>query len=83
MPLAEAVKVAFLSFDAAMKSNLGVARPLDLMVMPRDPAFSVFCRRIEREDQYFDELSRRWSALLEEAAAEIPNPAFIDEIFLK
>jgi len=83
MPLAEAVEVAFLSFDAAMKSNLGVARPLDLMVMPRDPAFSVFCRRIEREDQYFDELSRRWSALLEEAAAEIPNPAFIDEIFLK
>ena len=83
MPLAEAVKVAFLSFDAAMKSNLGVARPLDLMVMPRDPAVSVFCRRIERDDEYFDELSRRWSVLLEEAAATIPNPTFIDEIFSK
>ena len=28
-PLDEAVKVAFLSFDSAMRSNLGVARPLD------------------------------------------------------
>ena len=37
MPLDEAVKVGFLSFDRAMRSNLGVARPLDLMVMPRDP----------------------------------------------
>ncbi len=37
-PLDEAVKVALLSFDSAMRSNLGVARPLDLVVMPSDPA---------------------------------------------
>ena len=33
-PLAEAMKIAFLSFDASIRSNLAVARPLDLMVMP-------------------------------------------------
>jgi hypothetical protein len=35
-PLAEALKYGFLSFDAAMASNLGVARPIDIMVMPAD-----------------------------------------------
>src|SRR3546814_3046626 len=34
-PLPDAVKVAFLSFDSAMRSNPGVARPLDMVVMPR------------------------------------------------
>ena len=36
-PLDEAVKVGFLSFDASIRSNLAVGRPLDLMVMPNEP----------------------------------------------
>ena len=36
-PLPEAMKIAFLSFDASIRSNLAVARPLDLMVMPAAP----------------------------------------------
>ncbi len=78
-PLDEAVKVAFLSFDSAMRSNLGVARPLDLMVMPRDPAVPVITRRIEPDDAYFNDLSLRWSLLLHEATKAIPVPAFITE----
>jgi putative proteasome-type protease len=78
-PLGEAVKVAFLSFDSAMRSNLGVARPLDLIVMRSDPGLPVLSRRIEPDDAYFNELSLRWAVLLHEASGAIPNPPFLEE----
>ncbi|HEY0044420.1 MAG TPA: peptidase [Allosphingosinicella sp.] len=76
-PLAEAVKIGFLSFDSAMRSNLGVARPLDMVVIRRDPDEPVFTRRIENNDSYFNELSARWSQLLHDATKAIPEPPFM------
>lgn len=78
-PLHEAVKFGFLSFDSTLQSNLGVARPLDLMVMPRERSKPVLLRRIEKDDQYFDELSDRWSRYLHQATKEIPNPPWMPE----
>ena len=78
MPLDEAVKVGFLSFDSAMRSNLGVARPLDLLVMPHDRSQPIVTRRIESDDAYFNELSLRWSVMLHEATKSIPNPPFMN-----
>jgi putative proteasome-type protease len=77
MNLDEAVKVGLLSFDSAMRSNLGVARPLDLMVMPADASAPLLTRRIEPDDDYFNLLSHRWSELLHEACELIPNPPFM------
>jgi putative proteasome-type protease len=77
-PLAEALKISFLSFDSAIRSNLGVARPLDVMVMPTDMSRPVITRRIETDDDYFDGLSRQWSKLLFEATQHIPNPPFME-----
>jgi putative proteasome-type protease len=77
-PLHEAVKFGFLSFDSAMRSNLGVARPLDMMVMPADPAAPVLTRRIAEDDPYFDDLSDRWSRYLHQATENIPNPPWMD-----
>ena len=76
-PLHEAVKFGFLSFDSAMRSNLGVARPLDLMAMPRDRAAPVLTRRIEEDDPYYDDLSARWAKYLNQAAQNIPNPPWM------
>jgi putative proteasome-type protease len=76
-PLHEAVKFGFLSFDSAMQSNLGVARPLDLMVLPRDPGAAPITRRIDADDEYFDDLSRRWASYLREATLKIPNPPWL------
>ena len=76
-PLAEAIKVALLSFDSSMRSNLAVARPLDLIVMEKDPARPVLSRRIEADDSYFNDLSSRWSNLLHEATRAIPDPPFM------
>ena len=77
-PLHEAVKFGFLSFDSAMRSNLGVARPLDLLVMARDPATPLLTRRIAEDDPYFDDLSQRWSSYLHQATASIPNPPWME-----
>ena len=77
-PLAEALKIGFLSFDSAIRSNLGVARPLDIMVMPADMTRPVVTRRIGIDDDYFDGLSRQWGRLLHEAAKSIPHPPFMD-----
>jgi putative proteasome-type protease len=76
-PLREAVKFGFLSFDSAMRSNLGVARPLDLMVMPRDRSAPLLERRIAEDDSYFNDLSDRWARYLHDAADKIPDPPWM------
>ena len=78
-PLDEAVKVGLISFDSTIRSNLAVGRPLDLIVMPADAGKPVCQRRIERDDLYFDDLSARWSMLLNESRATIPSPPFLAE----
>ena len=75
--LAEAMKIGFLSFDSSIRSNLAVARPLDLMVMPSAPGSPTLTRRIEEDDPYFDDLSARWGDLLADATASIPDPPFM------
>jgi putative proteasome-type protease len=76
-PLADAVKIGCLSFDATMQSNLGVARPIDVLVLPADREGPVITRRIGRDDAYFSDITRRWSEVLDEATAAIPNPDWV------
>ncbi len=78
--LPEAMKVAFLSFDASIRSNLAVARPLDLMVMPAKSNSKVLIKRIDNDDAYFDDLSARWGDLLHDAMTAIPDPPFMAEM---
>jgi len=76
-PLDEAVKVGLLSFDSTMRSDLSVGLPFDLLVIPADPARPPVKRRIEVDDPYFKDLSARWSMLLNESRATIPDPPFM------
>lgn len=78
-PLDEAVKLGCLSFDAAMRSNLGVARPLDLLILPTDRERPIVKRRIEEEDVWFDALSDRWHEILASAQRDLPNPPWCAE----
>jgi putative proteasome-type protease len=77
MPASEAVKLGLISFDSTMRSNLSVGRPIDLIVIPTDAAAPIVSRRIEERDAYFDDLSMRWSMLLDEVRATIPPPPFM------
>ena len=76
-PLSAAVKIAFLSFDSAMRSNLSVSRPLDLIMISADRSVPTVIRRIDGEDRYFNDLSRCWSAALLAAADAMPDPYFL------
>jgi putative proteasome-type protease len=78
-PLSEAVKIGFLSFDSTMESNLGVAHPIDVLVLPADRSRSPVKRRVEDEDQYFREITRGWAKMLNEAVAELPEPPWLTE----
>ena len=78
-PLPEAVKIGILSFDSTMKSNLGVARPIDVLVLPADPRRPGLTRRIGRDDPYFDQLTRAWGEVLGTAALDLPNPPWMGE----
>lgn len=75
--LDEAVKVALISFDSTIRSNLSVGRPLDLIVIPRDPDAAVIRRRIEADDDYFNQLSADWGRLLNESRMAISDPPFL------
>jgi putative proteasome-type protease len=79
-PLAEAVKIAFLSFDASIRSNLAVGLPLDMMVLPGHAGARPFRRRIEVRDPYYNDLSMRWGDLLNDAAQAIPDPPFMPDL---
>lgn len=78
--LDEAVKVGLLSFDSTIRSDLAVGLPLDLVVIPADRNRAVIRRRIEVDDPYFQDLSTRWSMLLNESRAAIPDPPFMAEV---
>ena len=73
----EVVKVGLISFDSTLRSNLAVGRPLDLIAIPADAKAPIVRRRIGTEDVYFNDLSTRWSLMLNEARATIPDPPFM------
>jgi putative proteasome-type protease len=77
MPLPEAVKIGFLSFDSTMESNLAVAHPIDVLVLPADRSRPAVKRRIEEGDDYFREITRAWGAMLSEGVAKLPQPPWL------
>lgn len=75
--LDEAVKVALISFDATMRSNLSVGRPLDLVAIPTDAAREPVRLRLSEDDPYFNQLSADWGRMLTESRMAIADPPFM------
>ncbi len=80
MPLADALKIALISMDSTMRSNLGVGLPLDVMVVYVDKLQAELIHRIEAGDPYFHDLRERWSAALRAAHSSIPRPPYLKQI---
>lgn len=59
-PIDRALICALLSLDSTMKSNLTVDMPLDVLVYHKDSFDLSHTRRIEREDQDFNDMRRYW-----------------------
>ena len=71
MRLGEAAKLALLSFDSTLRSNLSVGLPIDLLIYERDSLDVRREKRIEQDDAYFRKLSSAWSEALRSAFARI------------
>jgi putative proteasome-type protease len=72
----DALKLALISMDSTIRSNLGVGMPLDVVVLPRDHIYWSVKRRIEPGEPYFHDLRERWSAALRKAHLDIPAPPY-------
>ncbi len=74
--LYDGVKLAFVSMDSTIRSNLTVGLPIDLLVYRRDAYKVELRRRITEEDEYFAMIRQRWSQALREAYRAIPRPTW-------
>ena len=72
--LYDGVKLALISMDSTLRSNLTVGLPIDLAVYRRDALRAELRRRITEDDEYFRMIRERWSAALREAYRAIPLP---------
>ncbi|SKA12238.1 peptidase [Novilysobacter spongiicola] len=75
--LSEGVKLALISMDSTLRSNLSVGMPLDLLVYRNDSIDGVVEQRIEEGDEYFSMMRERWSQALSEAHRQIPAPGWL------
>lgn len=73
-PLLDAVKLACVSMDSTLRSNLSVGLPADLLIYRRDALHVALKKRITDDDPYFKMIREGWSAALREAYRAIPNP---------
>ena len=73
LPMADALKAAFVSMDSTLRSNLSVGMPLDLAVIRSGEFRFGVLRRIDAEDPEFTMISNAWSEALRHAFGSIPN----------
>jgi len=76
--LYDALKIALISMDSTMRSNLGVGMPIDALVVRPDVCGADLNHRIEAGEPYFHDLRSRWSAALRAAHQNIPRPPYKD-----
>jgi putative proteasome-type protease len=72
--LYDGVKLALVSMDSTLRSNLTVGLPIDLLVYRRNALKVELRRRITEDDEYFRLIRERWSAALRDAYRTIPRP---------
>lgn len=75
--LADGIKLALVSMDSTLRSNLGVGLPLDVLAYRNDSIDEVTTHRIVEGDAYFTTLRQQWSAALDEAHAQIQSPDWL------
>lgn len=74
MPLVDGIKLALISMDSTLRSNLTVGLPVDLAVLRRDALAVSLRRRITEQDPYFLAIREQWSEALRNAYKAMPVP---------
>jgi putative proteasome-type protease len=74
--LYDALKIALISMDSTIRSNLAVGLPIDIALIRRDALEAELVHRIDAAEPYFHDLRERWSAALRAAHIAIPRPPY-------
>ena len=83
MRLDDAARVALLSMDAAMRSNVTVGPPIELIAYETDSFKRKWHRIFGEDDSYMRVLRRSWQATLERAfrrLPELPKPSAMPKV---
>ena len=73
-PVIDRVLQTDISMDSTLRSNLSVGLPLDLAICPRDALKLSHRLTLGEEDPYFRTVRSSWSAALEQAFHDVPDP---------
>ena len=73
-PLDEAAKLALLSFDATMRSNLSVGMPIDMLRYRTDSFSAANMAMLTAEDPYWTSLRASYSNGLSSLVQSLPPP---------
>jgi len=73
----DGVKLALISMDSTLRSNLSVGLPIDLLIYRRDSIGIELRHRITEDDEYFRTIRERWSQALRDAHRAMPRPSWI------
>jgi putative proteasome-type protease len=73
-PLDEAAKLALLSFDATMRSNLSVGMPIDILRYRTDSFFATNLAKLTEDDPYWKSLRTSYSDGLSSLVQSLPPP---------
>ena len=76
MSMEAAVKLLYVSFDSTLKANLSVGLPLDMHVYTTDTLEPGIRRRVEPDDDYFNQISSGWGDALKTAFDALPDFKF-------
>lgn len=74
--LATAAKCALVSMDSTIKSNLGVAPPIDLLVYERGSLKVKVQTVLTDDDPYWNSVRKAWDHGLQERFQSLPDPAW-------
>lgn len=76
MSLEDAAKLALISMDSTLRSNISVGLPVDLVIYEADSLRITRQRTFDENDTYFRQLRRHWSRGLARAFKQIPGPTW-------
>ena len=72
-PIGDSARVALLSLDSTMRSDLTVGPPIDFVVYKKDQMHLDYQGRSKLKSPYFKELSDTWAQKLSEAVHSLPK----------
>ena len=76
MSFENAVKLLLVSFDSTIRANVSVDLPFDMLAYEADSFTSKQRQRVERDDEYFRQISNGWGEALKDAFHSLPEFTF-------